>query len=201
MNRYTQEQALIQFIVGLMVSNMMLKLSSDKTQEDHFDFEIQHFRKKPIHLVNEVFMKLDIYERIKKELNMDESDRLANYLQSKVAKMQREYLELLFQMVFESISNKDEIIRMIANGQNNQTINKKIYKTVIQPKFNIIPFNVKSIENILNRVHNIDKRSGRKMDNSNDAATQTGNEKAYPGVDISMFQNSSIEAVKSRGNL
>lgn len=144
-------------------------------------------------------MKLDIYERIKKELNMDESDRLANYLQSKVGKMQREYLELLFQMVFESISNKDDIIKMIAHGQTQQTINKKIYKTVIQPKFNIIPFNVRSIENILNRVHNIDKRSGRKMDNSVDMATQTGNDRAYPGVDISAFHNSSIEAVRSKG--
>ena len=143
-------------------------------------------------------MKLDIYEKIKNEMNLNDSERLANYLQTKVSKMERNYLELLFQMIFNEISNKDEIVQLIAKNQIQQNISKKVYKTVIQPKYNIIPFNVKNIENILNRVHNIDSKSGRRKDKSMDACTQTGGGEGISKMTVAIHHNSSVDKINHR---
>ena len=128
----------------------------DETLEDHFEFEIRHYKSKPHSLINDIFNKLDMFEKIREDTHPNQVNKLANYLQSKVSKMQREYLELLFMMLFENISKKDKVIEMIAKGQTQNHVNKKVYKTVIQPKFEVIPFNVRSIENILNKAYIVD---------------------------------------------
>ena len=69
-------------------------------------------------------MKLSIYEQIKNCISSQENRKVEAYLQNKVSKMQREYLELLFMMIFENISNKDQVIEMIARGQLQQNSNK-----------------------------------------------------------------------------
>ena len=92
---------------------------------------------------------------------MNSATQLSSILKNKISNMERSFLELLFTLIFEDITNKDEVIKMIAMGQTNQNISKKIYKTVIQPKFNIIPYNIRSLENILNKAYSIDsKRNG-----------------------------------------
>ena len=152
-------------------------------------------------LVNEVFSKLDMYKSIKDDLSINNSTQLSNYLLSKVSKMDRSYLELLFNLIFEDIENKDEVIQMIAMRQTNQNINKKVYKTVIQPKFNIIPYNVKSIENILNRVYSQDyKRRGENSYRQNliDKSSQTRNEEGVSKIAISIGQNNSLDQLKNR---
>lgn len=142
-----------------------------------------------------------MYKSIKDDLSINNSTQLSNYLLSKVSKMDRSYLELLFNLIFEDIENKDEVIQMIAMRQTNQNINKKVYKTVIQPKFNIIPYNVKSIENILNRVYSQDyKRRGENSYRQNliDKSSQTRNEEGVSKIAISIGQNNSLDQLKNR---
>jgi hypothetical protein len=143
-------------------------------------------------------MKLDIYEKIKDGLNMADNDRLSAYLEGKVAKMDRDYLELLFRMIFQQISNKDQVVQMIAQGQIQQQVHKKVYKTVIRPQFNVIPYNIKSIENILNRVYNFDKKTGRLLDKYVDASTQIGNDQGISKMTVSVMQNSSLDKIRQK---
>ena len=69
-------------------------------------------------------MKLSIYQQISNGLSSQENKKVEAYLQNKVSKMQREYLELLFMMIFENISNKEHVIEMIARGQLQQNSSK-----------------------------------------------------------------------------
>lgn len=139
--------------------------------------------------------------KLNKNASDANADRLSNYLQTKVGKMQREYLELLFLMIFEGISNKDDIINMIARGQTEPNIQKKIYKTVIQPKFNIYPFHIKSIENILNRVYKIDQKNGKDDEGKKSIATQTINNREIAKMQVAIFKNSSLDKIKKNCKL
>ena len=121
-----------------------------------------------------------MFEKIREDADPEQINKLANYLQSKVSKMQREYLELLFMMLFENISKKDEVIEMIAKGQTQNHVSKKVYKTVIQPKFEVIPFNVRSIENILNKAYIVDKSGKVKVKESKDFGVQTEDDTSKP---------------------
>ena len=123
-----------------------------------------------------------MFEKIREEAYPEQINKLANYLQSKVSKMQREYLELLFMMLFENISKKDEVIEMIAKGQTQNHVSKKVYKTVIQPKFEVIPFNVRSIENILNKAYIVDKSGKVKVKESKDFGVQTEDDTSKPYI-------------------
>lgn len=70
---------------------------------------------------------------------------------------------------------------MIAKGATEHKVSKKVYKTIIQPKFEVIPYNIRNIENILNKVYSLNKsdRTGNyhqqnfQMALVNDAETQT----------------------------
>lgn len=149
-------------------------------------------------MVNDIFSKLDLFKEIKEELNQTNSSHLSQYLQTKVSKVDRAYLELLCGMLFDDLQNKDQVIQMISSKPPQQNISKKVYKTVIQPKYNIIPFNVKCIENILNR--NFSQESRKNRDGSirftKTVSTQTGVEKGVSKIAVSIAQNSSLEEIK-----
>lgn len=102
---------------------------------DHHEFEIDYFKSKPLVLVNEIFMKLGLYQEIRNELNLTQNNQLSNYLQSKIAKMPRDYIELLFSLIFDEIKNKDEIINAIVHGQAHPNIIQNVKKTIIKPRF------------------------------------------------------------------
>lgn len=101
-------------------------------------------------------------------------------------------------MLFEDIRNKDQVINMISMKQPQQNISKKVYKTVIQPKYNIIPFNVKCMENLLNRNYSQESRKNRdgSASFSKSVSTQTGVEEGVSKIAISIAQNSSLDEIK-----
>lgn len=154
--------------------------------------------------MNEIFSKLDMYKSIKEDLNIENSNHLSNYLMGKVSTIDRSYLELLFNLIFEDINNKEDVVQMIAMGQTNQNIQKKVYKTIIQPKYNIVPFNVKSIENILNRVYSHEpkgRRNNLHQPNVSNQSTQTINEEGVSKVAISIANNNSLDKLKNRSKI
>lgn len=64
-----------------------------------------------------------------------------------------------------------------------------------------MPYNIRSIENILNRVYSLDKHSGRKLENRFDVETQTDAEVGVSKIDISVVHNNSLETLKNRSKV
>jgi Mg2+/Co2+ transporter CorC len=137
-----------------------------------------------------------LYQEINKGFDQAQNSQLSNYLQSKVAKMPREYLELLFSLIFEDIENKDEVVNAIVQGQAQPNIIQNIKKTIIKPQFNIIPYNIRSIENILNRVYSIDK-SDQKPETKNNIQTQTGIDIGASKQDTSTIHINTLRTLKN----
>jgi hypothetical protein len=190
---FIQKPVMIQCTVGITVISFCL-ISIEEGNHDEFEFD--HFKDKPFVLINEIFKKLGLYQEINKGFDQAQNSQLSNYLQSKVAKMPREYLELLFSLIFEDIENKDEVVNAIVQGQAQPNIIQNIKKTIIKPQFNIIPYNIRSIENILNRVYSIDK-SDQKPETKNNIQTQTGIDIGASKQDTSTIHINTLRTLKN----